>query len=275
VGLSKSTDALRRSDVSGSLPNEDTVWLVRSSRAVGRAAERSSPRRPRGAKAVTGGQERDASDEAFSRRRQLSHDIRHELATIMLLASLLEDAPDVGADSRQRARQILGEARWLDRLQRAYDATFGARDGGIRPVPEPVRLDLFAQEAVTAIRLSTSTTIRFSGAEAWMVTDPLAFWRALRNMVGNAVRAAGSRGLVEVCVAPVADRLVIQVDDDGPGFGAVPARADSLGLQILRKFAADWGGDLEICRSDLGGCRVRLTTRAASPVPRRAETECV
>ncbi len=273
MGLSKSTDALRRSAVSGSVPNEDTVWLVRSSRAVGRAAARPSPRRPRGAKAVTGGPERDASEEALSRRRQLSHDIRHELATIMLLASLLEGAQDVGPDSRQRAGQILGEARWLDRLQRAYDDTFAEREGHVRPVPEPIRLDLFAGDAVAAIKLSTSTMISFSGSEAWTLAEPLAFWRALRNMVGNAIRAAGPGGRVEVRVEQVADQVVVQVDDDGPGFGAVPIRTDSLGLEILRQFAAAWNGDLEIRRSDLGGCRVRLRTRAASPSRPRAEME--
>jgi signal transduction histidine kinase len=209
----------------------------------------------------TGGPERAAGAAAWA-RRQLSHDIRHELATIMLLASLIEGAPDVGPDSRQRAGQILGEARWLDRLQRAYDETFAERDRLVRPVPEPVRLDLLASEAVAAIRLSTSTTIAFSGSEAWTRTDPLAFWRALRNMVGNAVRAAGPDGRVEVRVERVAGRVVVQVDDDGPGFGAVPAGTDSLGLEILREFAAAWGGDLAICPSSLGGCRVRLRTRA-------------
>jgi len=269
VGLSKSTDVQRHSAVSRSLPNEDTVSIVRSLRAVGRAAARSSPLGPH-AKTMMDGSDPDAGEEAVSRRRQLSHDIRHELATIMLLASVLESAPDVGTDSRQRARQILGEARWLDLLQRAYEETFSEREWTIQPVPEPIRLDLFASEAVAAIRLSTSTMIGFSGSEAWTHADPLAFWRALRNMVDNAVRAAGPDGRVEVRVERAAGWVVVQVDDDGPGFGAVPAGTDSLGLDILREFAAAWNGHLEICRSSLGGCCVRLRTRGASPNEPRA-----
>ncbi|HEU4421104.1 MAG TPA: hypothetical protein VFR67_01030, partial [Pilimelia sp.] len=41
-------------------------------------------------------------------RRQISHDIYHELSTIMLLASLLGSAPELDPGSRERARQILG-----------------------------------------------------------------------------------------------------------------------------------------------------------------------
>jgi signal transduction histidine kinase len=208
------------------------------------------------------------------RRRQLNHDIRHELATIMLLASLLDGAPDVGATSRQRARQLHGEARWLDQLHRAYDDTLSGRDEPARPAPELIQLDLFAGEVVAAIGLSTSTMIRFTGDEAWAYADRLAFWRALRNMIGNAVRAAGPGGRVEVRVERVAGWAVAQVDDDGPGFGGLPSGrsgTDSLGLDIVRDFAATWNGDLQIRQGALGGCCVRLSMRGVVPaVPVRA-----
>ena len=57
------------------------------------------------------------TDYVWLRRRQLSHDIRHELGTIMMLASLLSCAEDVGPESRDRARHILGRVREVTHLE--------------------------------------------------------------------------------------------------------------------------------------------------------------
>jgi signal transduction histidine kinase len=197
-------------------------------------------------------------------RRQLSHDIHHELSTIMLLASMLSTAPDVGADSRNRARQILGETRWLDQLHRAYDNSLGA-DGTTAPMAEPVRLDLLGAEVVGAMQLSTFVQISFTGTPVWARVDRLAFWRALRNLVGNAVRAAGPEGEVETRVEAEDGWAVVHVDDNGPGFGAVPPGTASLGLGIVQDLAAAWGGELEIRRGVLGGCGVTLRLPVSPP----------
>lgn len=265
MGLSEWADELCDSSVSVGDMSEDTARLVGSQQAIGRAAARPVPPREHGVATATGGPGREAGEETLSRRRQIRHDIRHELGTIMLLASLLAGASDVGPESRRRAGQILREARWLDHLQLAYDDTFSEHDELNQSVPELIRLDRLAGEAVDAIGLSSSTRIGFTGSEVWTYANRLAFWRVLRNMVGNAVRAAGPNGRVDVRVGRVASWAIAQVDDDGPGFGAVPPGAESLGLEILRQFAAAWNGHLEICRSKLGGCSVRLRVRAASP----------
>lgn len=199
-------------------------------------------------------------------RRQISHDIHHELGTIKLLASLLSSASDVGPDSRERARQILGETRWLDQLHRAYEESIHPGDDSQLRTPEPIRLDQFAAEVVTAVQLSTFTRISFTASEVWAHVDRLAFWRALRNLVGNAVRAAGATGDVEVRVETADGWAYVQVDDDGPGFGEVPPGMASLGLGIVLDLAAASGGELEIRRGVLGGCCVQLRLPAASPV---------
>src|SRR6266566_1968667 len=53
-------------------------------------------------------------------RRQVAHDIRHELATIMLLASTLMASKDLGNENRLRAEQLLIEARALSELLQEY-----------------------------------------------------------------------------------------------------------------------------------------------------------
>jgi signal transduction histidine kinase len=108
--------------------------------------------------------------------------------------------------------------------------------------------------------------------EAWAYVDRLAFWRALRNLIGNGVRAAGSEGRVEVRIAVTAAWVVLEVEDDGPGFGSVPAGEASLGLDIVMNFAAAWAGQLEIRRGVLGGCCVRLRLPTAVHVVDAATT---
>ena len=57
-------------------------------------------------------------------------------------------------------------------------------------------------------------------------------WRALANVVDNATRAAGQAGRVEVVIGQ-ASQTVIDVIDDGPGFGNGPPGTASLGLQVV------------------------------------------
>lgn len=235
------------------------------------------PRRGNGSQLRLVGARRPAADPGTTddrptadlalRRQQIRHDISHELGTIMLLATLLSTAPDVGATSRERAEQILGEARWLDQLQREYESAADLSASGIGG--SLVRIDVVAADVLSALQLSCHTRGGFTSAEAWAPVDRLALWRTLRNVMGNAFRAAGPDGQVDVCVGTEAGWAVVQIDDDGPGFGgAAPGRA-SLGLGIVRDFASDWGGDVQIRRSSLGGCCVRLRVPAVAPPPGR------
>ncbi|MEV1289242.1 sensor histidine kinase [Micromonospora sp. NPDC049679] len=200
------------------------------------------------------------------RSRRISHDIHHEMGTISLLATLLSTAPDVGAESRARALLILKEIRWLDRLQREYEECLLApAEAARRASPENIRLDLVAAEVVEAIRLSHTTLIEFRAEELTAFTDRLAFWRVLRNVLLNAVRAAGPSGTVRVRISIETDGAVTHVEDDGPGFSTVPPRPGSLGLDIVQDLASGWGGGLEIRRGRLGGGCVRLRIPIVPP----------
>jgi signal transduction histidine kinase len=203
------------------------------------------------------------------KRRHISHDINHEISTIMLLALLLANAPDVGPDSRERARLILGETRWLDQLHRAYEGVVD-HDEPWDPPSEPIRLDLLAEEVVSAMRMSTLAKVRLSTKAVRAHADRLAFWRSLRNVIDNAIRAAGPDGHVDVRVTEENGWAVAEVDDDGPGFESAPARRltggvsrTPLGLAIVADMVAACGGTLEIRTGYLGGSCVRLQVPAA------------
>jgi signal transduction histidine kinase len=207
------------------------------------------------------------------RRSQIRHDILHELGTIMLLASVVGSADDVGPTSRGRTEQILSEARWLERLLRAYDdAQVPIDDRDWSPPPERIRVDALTGTVVGALRLATVTPVTLAAEEAWANAESLSLWRALRNVLDNAVRVAGPDGRVLVRVCSEADWIVVQVDDDGPGFGAGSSRLGSLGLGIVQDFTDQYGGSLEIRRSEFGGACVRMLLPAAPPAAHRTRT---
>ena len=208
-------------------------------------------------------------------RRRLRHDIRHELGTIIMLASAVAVADDVGDTSRARVEQLLGETRWLDHLLRRLDEGDGP-DEDERPLPHPerIRVDDLTTEVVTGMRLATPLEVCFTGGEAWAHMDPVALWRAVRNVLDNACRVAGGR--VDVRVGSDQGWVVIQVDDDGPGFGASQGGPESgrarrrgglasLGLGIVHDLISGYGGGLEIRTCEMGGARVRMLLPAAPP----------
>jgi signal transduction histidine kinase len=213
-----------------------------------------------------------------TRPRQLDHDIQHQLATIAILASLLGTADDVGPDSRSRALQIVEETQWLGRLLRAASCqrdrlwsdasaqldtpTRAARSSRLRPrahAGRPVRLDHIATDVAAGAQLSTAATVRLDANETWAPVDPLTFWRVLTNIVNNAVRATGPHGEVRVQVFTIGSRALVQVEDDGPGFGAGPAGSSAHGLDIARDLVLSMAGELQIGRGAGGGCRVQLS----------------
>jgi len=89
-----------------------------------------------------------------------------------------------------------------------------------------------------------------------VVLDPRA--PASQDALDNAVRAAGPDGTVEVAVRREGSRAVLEVSDDGPGFGRVPTQ-QGLGLVTVRRFVSRVRGTLDIGRSRLGGARLTLS----------------
>lgn len=194
-------------------------------------------------------------------RRRIRHDIRHELGTIIMLASAMSVADDVGPDSRKRVDALLGETRWLDHLLRRLDEDDDRPEDHL-PSPERVRVDELVGEIVAGLRLASIRRVAYSSGPAWAHIDPLALWRAVRNILDNACRIAGDR--VDVSVVREDGWTVVQVDDDGPGFGAGAGGLASLGLGIVHDLVSGYGGGLEVRRCELGGARVRILLPSAA-----------
>lgn len=230
--------AARRGQMRGSLEQS-------SARAERRTALRSMP------------------DAVVSQDRQrLDHDVLHELSTIVLLASLLHDSPALNSEDRLRAGMLVNETKWLRTLVQAYCSDSGESLDGTRNRPQLVRLDWMLSRLVTSTRTHVSTRISIDALPAMVYANGIELGRAVRNILWNALEAAGPTGHVAVRISTSADTALIEFEDDGPGFGAVASSGRSLGLDIVREAAQLCGGRMEITAGDLGGCAVRLILSA-------------
>jgi len=89
------------------------------------------------------------------------------------------------------------------------------------------------------------------------------------DLIENSLRAGATIIAVSLEQDPPADRLVIRVQDDGPGleipperaldpfFSTKPGKKTGLGLSLFRFRLEQAGGRLTLTRSELGGLEVR------------------
>jgi len=141
---------------------------------------------------------------------------------------------------------------------------------GERSLVEPVLDEL----AVTLERIFQDKGVEID----WRCPDDLCFRgerQDLQEMAGNVMENAGlwSKGRVRVTAAAVSpERLVITVEDDGPGLPAdrreevlkrgarldESAPGSGLGLAIVDELARAYGGSVALGDSALGGLKVEL-----------------
>ena len=110
------------------------------------------------------------------------------------------------------------------------------------------------------------------GPEVQVMASPVLLWRVLTNVVDNAARAAGPAGRVEITVGQLAQpppRALLEVLDNGPGFGHGPPGAASLGLGVVTSLLESSGGSMEVEAPADGGALVRLVI-PAGPAPTAA-----
>jgi signal transduction histidine kinase len=118
--------------------------------------------------------------------------------------------------------------------------------------------------------------------------DPLALTRAVQNLVANAIRHGAEGRWAGVKASAEAGRVVIRVEDHGPGIAPRDARrifepffrgrhssrvrGSGLGLAIVRRVALAHGGSIRVERRARGTAFV-LTLRAAASTSAAAEVQ--
>lgn len=197
-------------------------------------------------------------------RRRLDHDVLHELSTIVLLATLLRDSEELGAENRRRAGMLINEAKWLRTLVQSYCPEAIDRLNRSQDQPQLVRLDWMISRLATSTRMQATTRISVDALPAMVYANLIELGRAVRNILWNALEAAGPTGHVAMRISTSGNAAIVEIEDDGPGFGAVASSGMSLGLDIVRHAAKSCGGQLEIGGGEMGGCSVRLILTAVA-----------
>jgi signal transduction histidine kinase len=193
----------------------------------------------------------------------ISHDLRAPLARLRLRAELVED------DEQQR--KMFGD---LDVMNAMIDTTLAfARDDARQDPRRLVDLSVLVADVCEDVA-DVGGKACYLGPRAIDVTcRPSAIRRAVTNLVDNAVNHAGS---ARVHIVREARRVVILIEDDGPGIAAEqqekvfapfyrldPSRDPDkggvgLGLSVARTIAREHGGDVTLANGDDGGLRVRV-----------------
>ncbi len=217
----------------------------------------------------------DRLQDAFARQRAFVSDASHELRSpltavrgqIEVLARA--ESPDAAEVKRIEAATLAE----LSRVERLVDEllTLARLDEGAGVARRELDATALLREAVAAAP-GGATVGELAGGR--LEADPEAIGRVVRNLVENGRRHAGPDGTVSVSSAADGDRLLVHVDDDGPGIPAAERervfdrfqRSDAardraaggagLGLAICRSVVASHGGRIWAGRSPLGGARI-------------------
>jgi two-component system, OmpR family, sensor kinase len=204
-----------------------------------------------------------------------SHELRTPIAALQAtIETLLREQPP-----RPRRDQLEAEvARGAQRLGRLVDDLLNlARLEANEPLrSETVDLAQIGESVVAETRSRTPASISIAhDGPAIVVGDPEALTRVLRNLIDNAVHAAGDDGRIVVELQQSDARVRATVSDDGPG---VPQEArerifqgfvrlngsagTGLGLAIARAIAQQHHGTVT-CENCDAGARFTLELPAA------------
>jgi signal transduction histidine kinase len=199
------------------------------------------------------------------RLREMCHDMRQPVASIIVLADAALSEDSIPSAVRARLGQVQEQAEWLgDLLKHLLE-------------PHPVMtangqshdLTRLASEMVQAERATYAGDLRlqWSGGDMRVRGNAIELRRAIANLLSNATRAAGPKGKVVVELHGVDDHVLLTIDDNGPGFGMI-RRGTSLGLRAVARSLKSYGGRIEYSRSGMGGTRAILVLRAIGGLER-------
>ena len=205
----------------------------------------------------------------------ISHDLRTPLTRMRIRLETLQPAA--------QAQRCVDDIREMNTLIDGAIDVFRAEDPGAEPL-QPT--DVFAlvqsladdlQETGQAVGLTGPSDGRPPVAQA----RPLALRRALDNLVGNALRHAGTAE-VSVLADPAGGAVLIRVDDRGPGIPPAqlprvlepfyrldPSRnrgsgGAGLGLHIAHSLLQAQGASLALSNREGGGLRAEVRLQPAA-----------
>jgi signal transduction histidine kinase len=228
--------------------------------------------------------------ESFRLKRQLEaqrrdhiamlvHDLRHPLASLVLIAELL-DAGTVSEDERREAVETIRRLS-TDMGRLVDDVLMASRlEAGVFSVaPEPITIGELADASLRAFGIAAARrNIDFvveADRDAKLRADPLKLRQAIDNLLANAFKFTPRGGKIRFSAKVGDGKARIEVEDSGPGIpeaerstifdrykqGARGRQTGGagLGLAIARGIAEAHSGGISVYDGSLGGIGFRIT----------------
>lgn len=217
--------------------------------------------------------------------RRFTADAAHELRTPIAAIRAQAQVALGATDDALRLHALHNTLSGCDRAARLVEQLLilSRMDADAVPAMEDVDLSLLAQRIVAELApkaIGKSQVLEFAGAEACIVPGNATLLAVLvRNLVDNAVRYSPACARVKVGVERLGERVVMSVEDSGPGMPAPDCQrlgerffrrlgsgesGSGLGWSIVRRIAAVHRLDVQIARSSaLGGLAVHVSWQAA------------
>ncbi|MBY0336108.1 MAG: sensor histidine kinase [Acetobacteraceae bacterium] len=204
--------------------------------------------------------------EALRQRDMMLAEVHHRVKNnLQIVASLLNLQAARIADGAIRAEFLLARERVqaLATLHRHLHV-----EGDFAGVAIAPMLREMCAQMVTGAPAPGTARLEVDAAPLTLQTEhAVSVALLVAEAVTNALRhafPAGGAGLIRVTLQVVAGEAVLEVADDGIGIAAAKAGTESVGMSLMRGFAAHLEGELSV-ETD-GGTRVRLVF----PVPELA-----
>jgi len=217
----------------------------------------------------------DRLEAGFQAQREFTADMAHELRTPLAIMRARIDSMEDTPLRRSLETDIVNMTRTVNQVLDIAELEAFVVDGSSRADLQNVCADAVAFMAPLVV--DSDKTIGLTGTEApvWVHGHPEALFRAVRNLIENAIRHTPAGGAIEVDVA--ADGTV-RVLDEGPGVPQAEretifkrfwrrdrARPESrgLGLAIVTRVATAHGGTISVDDRPGGGAVFTLRLRPA------------
>lgn len=204
----------------------------------------------------------------------VAHELRTPLTAIRGNAETLMD-PDMPPALRERFCQtIINESERLTRLSNDLLTLQHIEEGTDQVIMKRMNLHDVAErvaDAMNPIFEENGAELKIEGEAPDVLGNPDRLQQVIYNLVANASRFVGKGGHVTIRLAGLADKSVISVIDDGPGFGDIDPkllftrfyRGDNsrarntggtgLGLSIVKGIVEGHDGTIEAFNAAGGG----------------------
>lgn len=228
-------------------------------------------------------------ERSFETLRQFTSDASHELRTPLaamraeLEVCLREER--TAAEYRAALESALEEIGRMTQLAEQLLVLSRHEAARAEIALKPVDVRSFVESLVGELSVladeKQQVILPQAGRPLFALVDEGLLQRVLRNLLHNAIRYTPREGRIDVLVNRDGDRVLIDIDDSGPGIAPEHRehvfdrfyRIDrsrsreqggtGLGLAIARSAAQRMQGSLEVGDSPLGGARFTLALRAA------------